>query len=184
MKDGVPRIYWTFRAAWTLLHFLIVAAASAVLLIWALDNNNAQRIFESSAIRVLDVQERVSQLIPWPWATGKNDVESSSRSAPRSTTKSEIGKKYQVVGNVRVRVAPRINSKRVTTLGDGDWITIDCTARGSAVDPGPYQSKLSEWSGVNNSSTTLWDHIPGLGYVSDAYVATYSRGPVAPQCKE
>jgi hypothetical protein len=67
MKDNIPLIYWTFRTAWTLLHFLIVAAATAFLLSWALTDNNAVHLFESAKYDVLELQQRVANAIPWPW---------------------------------------------------------------------------------------------------------------------
>lgn len=67
MKDNIPLIYWTFRAVWTVLHLLIVAAAVAVLLGWALSDNNAERLFESAMYVLLDLQQQVASAIPWPW---------------------------------------------------------------------------------------------------------------------
>ncbi|CCQ45058.1 hypothetical protein ARTSIC4J27_991 [Pseudarthrobacter siccitolerans] len=67
MKDNVPLIYWTFRTAWTVLHFLLVAVATAVLIWWALSDNNAERIIESAIHDVLDLQQRVASAVRWPW---------------------------------------------------------------------------------------------------------------------
>ncbi|MGV1004579.1 MAG: hypothetical protein ACOYEV_07395 [Candidatus Nanopelagicales bacterium] len=193
MKNNVPLIYWTFRMAWTVLHFVVVAAAAAALLIWAVTDDRAARAIEPATDSVLTLQQQVANAIPWPWSTGDDSgsysssgeegSDSGSASSDDGDTNGKVAS-YQVIGNVRVRKEPDVDSKRVKTLGDGDWIEIDCTTNGSEVDPGPYKTEISEWSGVDNSSTTLWDHIPGLGYVSDAYVATGSSGPVAPECTE
>lgn len=186
MKDNVPQIFWTFRTAWTLLHVLIVVAATAVLLWWALADRHAVRIFDPAKDHVLNVQHRVSNAIPWPWKAGSQDDDgdhSQSIPSPQEGVNAPP-REYRVLGDVRVRVAPRITSRVVRTLADGTRIRIDCTIRGSAVDPGPYRTRVSAYRGVDNPGTTLWNHIPGLGYVSDAYVGTGSDSAVVPRCKK
>ena len=178
MTNNVPGTYRTFRTAWTILHFVVVAAVVAASLRWALENDNAVRIFESSKTDVLVVQQEVSNVIPWPWGVGGDDSGSSSDSDDGSYT--ETSEQYQIIGNVNVRSAPDAESEKITTLSDGTWITIDCTATGTEVDPGPYATQLPGWSGLDTGPTSVWDHIPGLGYVSDAYVTT--NGVVAPEC--
>ena len=184
MKNNIPGTYRTFRGAWTILHFIVVAAAVAALVTWALENNNAVRIFQSSGTEVLEVQQRVSNVIPWPWGVDDDGGGSSSGSTSESDdgSYSETAAEYQVIGNLNVRSGPGVEWEVVTTLSDGEWITIDCTTTGTTVDPEPYQTQVSDWAGVDNGPTSLWDHIPGLGYVSDAYVATGSNGAVAPEC--
>ena len=181
MKNGIPAIYWTFRMVWTFAHFLIVAAAAAALLTWALTNNNAARTFEPARDNVLELQQRVSNIIPWPWAAdgdGGGDSDSSSYSEDDSSSESN---EFQVIGNVNVRREPNDKSKKVDGYADGTWISVDCITEGSLVDPGPYQTDLSEYSGRDLGATSKWVHIPGLGYVSDAYVAT-NNGSGLPQC--
>jgi hypothetical protein len=68
MKDGIPIIYWTFRSAWTALHFLVVLVTAIVLLWWAVKGGNADRLFETARSDLLDVQRRVASAIPWPWS--------------------------------------------------------------------------------------------------------------------
>ena len=67
MRDGIPWSYWTFRTAWTVLHFVVVLVAVGLLLRWALDNDNAKRLLESAWGNLLEVQRRVGEAIPWPW---------------------------------------------------------------------------------------------------------------------
>jgi hypothetical protein len=182
MKNNIPVIYWTFRYVWTFMHFIIVAAAATALFIWARADDHALRIWETSKTNVLDVQYRVSNVIPWPWAVDDNDSGGSSDSSSYNDQESgESGGEFQVIGNVNVRRAPDAKSKQVDTLSDGTWITVDCVTEGSLVDPGPYQTTLSEYSGQDYGATSLWVHIPGSGYMSDAYVAT-NNGSGLPQC--
>lgn len=181
MKTTIPGAYRTFRSAWTVLHFVVVAAAVAWLLRWALENDNAVRIFESSTTDVLEVQQQVSNVIPWPWGVGGGDG-SASLAAPDDGSVPEFSEEYQVIGNVNVRLGPDVASEIVTTLSDGAWITIDCTATGSVVDPEPFVTQVSGWAGVDSGPTSLWNHIPGLGYVSDAYVTTNGGTADAPVC--
>jgi hypothetical protein len=68
VKDGIPLIYWTFRTAWTVLHFLVVLTAVAVLLGWAIKNGNGERVLGGATRDLLDVQRTVARAIPWPWA--------------------------------------------------------------------------------------------------------------------
>lgn len=181
MKNGIPAIYWTFRMAWTFAHFLIVAAAAAALLAWALTDNHAARTFEPAKDNVLDLQQRVSNMIPWPWATDGGGDSAGSSSSSGGSSNSQSSGRFQVIGNVNIRVAPRPDSKRVDTVADGTWITVDCVTQGASVDPGPYQTSLSEYSGEDGGATSLWDHVPGRGYISDAYVSTVG-GSGLPQC--
>lgn len=67
MKHNIPVVYWTFRSAWTVLHFLIVLTAAAVLLWWALKDGNGERVVETAKNDLLDLQHRVASAIPWPW---------------------------------------------------------------------------------------------------------------------
>jgi hypothetical protein len=67
MKDNIPLNYWTFRTAWSLLHFVIVAAAMTMLLYWSFTDSNALRIFASAKHGVLELQQSVANAIPWPW---------------------------------------------------------------------------------------------------------------------
>ncbi len=196
MKNNVPLMYWSFRMAWTLLHFLIVAAATAALLIWALTDQHAVRAFEPARDNVLNLQQRVSRVIPWPWATdGDHAVGSQTPqgqpavqvSSPQTATPSQsnsnqaAGGEYQVIGDVNVRAAPLLDAKVVKTVADGSWVTIDCITQGPSVDPGPYKTKLPQYQGQDYKPTSKWDHVPGLGYVSDAYVST-SDGGGLPAC--
>jgi len=48
-------------------------------------------------------------------------------------------------------------------------VTIDCQAYGSSVTG-------------KEGTTTIWDHVPGKGYITDAYVYTGSSGMIAPLC--
>lgn len=184
MKNKIPMIYWTFRYVWTFMHFIIVAAAATALFVWARADDHALRIWETSKTNVLDVQYRVSKLIPWPWAVNDSSAGSVSRSSPSFSgdhRSGDNGGKFQVIGSVNVRQGPNTKSKKVDTLSDGTWITVDCVTHGSEVDPGPYQTTLSEFSGKDYGATSLWVHIPGTGYISDAYVTT-KNGSGLPQC--
>jgi len=67
VKNNIPVVYWTFRSAWTVLHFLIVLTAAAVLFWWALKDGNGERLFETAKNDLLDLQHRVASAIPWPW---------------------------------------------------------------------------------------------------------------------
>jgi len=169
MKNNVPLMYWSFRMAWTLLHFLIVAAATAALLIWALTDQHAVRAFEPARDNVLNLQQRVSRVIPWPWATdGDHAVGSQTPqgqpavqvSSPQTATPSQsnsnqaAGGEYQVIGDVNVRAAPLLDAKVVKTVADGSWVTIDCITQGPSVDPGPYKTKLPQYQGQDYKPTS------------------------------
>src|SRR5687767_8768909 len=117
MKNNVPATYQTFRMAWTILHFVVVAAAVAAILRWALENDNAVRIFESSKTDVLEVQQEVSNVIPWPWGVGGGGSSGSSSDSDDGSY-SETGEQYQIIGNVNVRSAPDAESEKITTLSD------------------------------------------------------------------
>jgi hypothetical protein len=182
MKTTIPGAYRSFRSAWTVLHFVVIAAAVAWLLRWALENDNAVRMFESSTADVLQVQQQVSNVIPWPWGVDGGDDGSGSSSGPDGGSVPQFSEDYQVIGNVNVRSGPDVASEVVTTLSDGAWITVDCTATGSEVDPGPFETQVPGWSGVDSGPTTLWNHVAGLGYVSDAYVTTNGGTADAPAC--
>ena len=67
MKDTLPLSFWIFRMVWTVLHFLIVALAIALILWWALSNHHAMNIFESAKYDTLRLQREVANAIPWPW---------------------------------------------------------------------------------------------------------------------
>jgi len=67
MRDNLPLSFWIFRTSWTVLHFLIVAAAIALILWWALSNHHAANIFESAKYDILRLQREVANAIPWPW---------------------------------------------------------------------------------------------------------------------
>ncbi|CUR58042.1 conserved exported hypothetical protein [metagenome] len=183
MKNNIPVIYWTFRTAWTLLHFIIVAAAAVALLAWAVTDNHAVRAFEPARDNVLDLQERVSNAIPWPWAVDDDGGVDNSQpeNSPGRNAQSRSTTTIQVIGNVNVRSAPRVNAKVVKVLDDGSRVESDCMVKGAVVDPGPYQTKLRQYRGVDNAPTSRWDHVPGLGFVSDAYVLTVTDG--LPRCR-
>lgn len=68
-----------------------------------------------------------------------------------------------------IRSAPNSSASGVGTLRNGDRVQIECQTEGSAVT-GDY------------GRTTIWDRIPGRGYVSDAWIYTGSNGRVAPEC--
>ncbi|EIV94660.1 hypothetical protein [Frankia sp. QA3] len=68
MKDGIPLIYWTFRSAWTVLHFLVVLAAATVLLWWGIKDGNGERLLGAALHHLLEVQRTVARAIPWPWS--------------------------------------------------------------------------------------------------------------------
>lgn len=68
MRGNVPAIYWTFRTAWTVLHFVLVLAATALLLSWALRNGNGEHLFHSATDRVQEFHDKVANSIPWPWS--------------------------------------------------------------------------------------------------------------------
>ena len=192
MKDKVPLIYWTFRTAWTLVHFVVVAVAAAALLTWALADDHAVRAFAPARDNVLKVQERVSNVIPWPWATGgdggnnsqpttPSQGDSQPTTPPQNDPSSQSGDQFQVIGSVNVRAAPQLNAKVVKVLADASWIRINCISEGPSVDPGPYKTSLTTYQGQDAGATSKWDHVPGLGYISDAYVST-SDGGGLPAC--
>lgn len=68
MRDGIPLIYWTFRAAWTVLHVALVLTAAAALLVWSVRDGNAERVLGGALHDLLDVQRAVARAIPWPWS--------------------------------------------------------------------------------------------------------------------
>ena len=186
MKNGIPAIYWTFRSAWTVMHFVLAAAAAAALVAWSLADSHAVRIWETSRTNVLYAQCRVSNAIPWPWATDEgggscysgggngynsndyggsnNNSRQGSGTTPDSTTR------IKVSANINVRVAPRVGAKVVKVIDKGSWVKADCKVEnGDRVSNGPY------------GPSTRWDHIAGLGYISDAYVPTNTDG--LPRCR-
>ncbi|WP_206063138.1 hypothetical protein [Nocardioides sp. HDW12B] len=179
MKNGIPLIYWTFRTAWTLMHFVIVAAAAAALLTWALADNRAVRIWDTSKTNVLDVQQRVSNVIPWPWAMDEggdnysgdgNNYSGGGENRGGGGNDSGSTKRIRVSANINVRVAPSVDAKVVKVLDKGSWVKADCKVEnGDRVSNGPY------------GPSRRWDHIVGLGYISDAYVPTNTDG--LPRCR-
>ncbi|MFT3660769.1 MAG: CHAP domain-containing protein [Gordonia sp. (in: high G+C Gram-positive bacteria)] len=70
---------------------------------------------------------------------------------------------------LKIRSAPNTSSSVVGQLTNGNKITIECQTTGTAVT-GPY------------GTSTLWNRIPGRGYVADAWVYTGSNSRVAPNC--
>ncbi|MFV0459462.1 MAG: hypothetical protein ACK5MT_11930 [Actinomycetales bacterium] len=175
MKNNIPVIYWTFRYVWTSMHFIIAAAAATALFMWAQADDHALRIWETSKTNVLDVQHRVSNVIPWPWAMDDNDSGGSSE-APSSYNDGNSGNvdpgetlRIQVVSNIHVREEPTPDSKSIQVLDAGSWADADCKVEnGALVEKGPY------------GPSSRWDHIQGLGYVSDAYVPIVTNG--LPSC--
>jgi len=175
MKNNIPVIYWTFRYVWTFMHFVIVAAAATALFMWARADDHALRIWETSKTNVLDVQYRVSNVIPWPWAVDDNDSGGSSDS---SSSYNDDGSgnvdsgetlSIQVESNIHVRRKPTPDSKSIQVLDAGSWVEADCKVEnGALVEKGPH------------GPSSRWDHIQGLGYVSDAYVPTVTDG--LPSC--
>lgn len=152
MKDDMPVIYWTFRTVWTLIHFALVAAAVAFLLTWAFTDNQAIRTSESAKISVLGLQHRVSNLIPWPWAM--DEQKSESTALVRTLT-------IQLEGDVNVRTEPNSDSMVVDVVKSGSQVEVNCKVEyGELVSAGPY------------GPTSRWDHIYGVGYISDAWVST------------
>lgn len=172
MKNNVPVIYWTFRYVWTSMHFIIVAAATAALLTWALTDSHAVRIWETSKANVLDVQYRVSNVIPWPWAVDDGGSSgSSSYSDDDESGYIESGEtlSIQVESDIHVRRRPTPDSKSIQVLDAGSWVEADCKVEdGALVERGPY------------GPSSRWNHIQGLGYISDAYVPTITSG--LPSC--
>lgn len=173
MKNGIPAIYLTFRMVWTFAHLLIVATAAAALLTWALTDSHAARTFEPGKDNVLELQQRVSNIIPWPWATdgdrrgdsnGRGDNSKSGSYGQQGSTIT-----IEVDVNVNVRAAPRPNAKVLKVLEAGSSVEADCRTEGALVESGP------------RGSTSRWDHIVGLGYISDAYVRTVTNG--LPSCR-
>ena len=184
MKNNIPVIYWTFRYVWTFMHFIIVAAAATALFIWARADDHALRIWETSKTNVLDVQYQVSNVIPWPWAVGDNGGGSSdssnsdgggssdsSNSDDDESGYSESGEtvSIQVETDIHIRDKPTPDSKSLQVLEAGSWVEADCKVEdGALVERGPY------------GPSSRWDHIQGLGYISDAYVPTDTDG--LPSC--
>lgn len=169
MKDDVPVIYWTFRLAWTVVHFVVVAVVAAFILTWALEDDRVVRAFEPAQEGLLQAQERVSNVIPWPWAAdggGGSDAgipDSEDEAISESTNLVIVA-----ITNLNVRVAPRRGARVVTVLKAGRRVVADCYAIGSLVE-GP------------NESSRRWDHLPRLGgYVADPYVSTITSD--LPRC--
>lgn len=162
MKNNIPVIYWTFRYVWTFMHFIIVAAAATALFIWARADDHALRIWETSKTNVLDVQYRVSNVIPWPWAVDDNGGGSGNVDSGETLS-------IQVESNIHVRHKPTPDSKSIQVLDAGSWVEADCKVEnGALVEEGP------------RGPSSRWVHIQGLGYVSDAYVPTLTDG--LPSC--
>lgn len=173
MKNNIPVIYWTFRYVWTFMHFIIVAAAATALFIWARADDHALRIWETSKTNVLDVQYRVSNVIPWPWAVDDNGGGSSDSSYSDDDesgyTDSGETLSIQVETDIHIRRKPTPDSKSLQVLDAGSWVEADCKVEdGALVERGPY------------GPSSRWDHIQGLGYISDAYVPTNTNG--LPSC--
>lgn len=70
---------------------------------------------------------------------------------------------------LKIRSAPSATAPIVGELRNGNQITIECQTTGTPVK-GDY------------GTTTLWDRIPGRGYVSDAWIYTGTNGRVAGEC--
>ena len=51
------------------MHVLIVAAAAAVLLTWALTDDNGLRVLDAAKDILQNLQYTMAHAIPWPWAT-------------------------------------------------------------------------------------------------------------------
>jgi hypothetical protein len=67
MKDNIPLVYWTFRTAWTAVHFLAVLTAMFLVIWWAFVDGNGGRLLGGGMHDLLDVQRAVARVIPWPW---------------------------------------------------------------------------------------------------------------------
>lgn len=152
MKDDVPVLYWTFRTVWTLIHFALVAATAAFLLTWAVTDNQAVRTWDSAKTSVLGLQHRISNLIPWPWGTDENKSENTA--SVRTWT-------IQLEGDVNVRIEPNSDSNVVDVVKSGSQVEVNCKVEyGEMVSNGPF------------APTSRWDHIYGVGYITDAWVST------------
>lgn len=154
MRNGIPVVYWTFRVLWTVVHFVIVVMAVVGLTTWAVTDNNAVRIFEPVRDNVLMLQQRVSNLIPWPWGGGDANSQ-SERSSQR-----ESAKTFRIRADVNVRAAPRAKAKVVKVLKAGSSVKVDCRTQGTLVSSKKY------------GDSTGWIYIRGLGYFSEVFAST------------
>jgi len=72
---------------------------------------------------------------------------------------------YQLLSNANIRTAPTTGAPIANVLLKNTAITIDCYVNGQTVN-----------------GTSIWDHVPGQGWVSDSLVLTGSDNPVVPNC--
>ena len=78
---------------------------------------------------------------------------------------------FPVIGSTPVYGSATTTVAPVTTLAGGAKVSIDCTTTGSSVT---NQS--------TGQTSTLWDHVTGLGYIPDVFVLTGVNSEVAPPC--
>lgn len=168
MKKNIPVVYWTFRSAWTIMHFIVVMAAAWGLFMWAAEDGRAARIWESSKDNLLEVQQRVSNAIPWPWAASSSGVRSPNSDEDedeQSDSKASPTLRIKAASDLNIRRRPDPKSKVVGVIGAGKWVKSDCKVEdGVLVKRG------------RKAPTSRWVHIPSRGYVSDAHVSTNTDG--------
>jgi hypothetical protein len=79
---------------------------------------------------------------------------------------------FPVIGSTTVYTDTNTGDIAATTLAGGSHVSIDCTVSGAQSVTNPTTSQTS----------SLWDHVTGIGYVPDVYVLTGVNSSVAPAC--
>jgi hypothetical protein len=124
VKDGIPPVYWTFRSAWSILHFLIVIVFSVVVVGWVIREDTAERMFLGTRDYLLVTQDRVASSVPWPWGVDGDGDEPRRFGGERAEHRV-----HRVTAAVPATAPPSISAagKRVTfraaNLTDGDGRT-------------------------------------------------------------
>lgn len=67
MKNGLPFVYGTYRALWTTLHLILVAAGVVALVVWFGHNGQGVSVITGTWTQLSYAQATVANAIRFPW---------------------------------------------------------------------------------------------------------------------
>lgn len=67
MKNGQPLVYWAFRMVWSAIQVALIAAAVAILVIWATTDDQGARTLAEWVRWTDGLHRSLSSLIRYPW---------------------------------------------------------------------------------------------------------------------
>ncbi|MFZ2238268.1 MAG: hypothetical protein WAV90_01840 [Gordonia amarae] len=68
MLHGIPRIYWTFRYAWSAIHVTLLVIFAAWLTMYLVSDGRGEQLFDDFWIWAQDIRYHLANLIPFPWS--------------------------------------------------------------------------------------------------------------------